>query len=261
MAANSLRAAIDSDTSTVTTRILSPWPGVIEVLGQIDAFDYVEFAAEYAPYDLHDLDHIARTAELSGLETMIKVDAEPRKYHAQRAMAAGIQHVLFVDIRTAEDAREAVSAVRAEPKGTNGIRKDRRTGYVGGYASPEEIVTWCDEAVVGLMIEKREAMENLSEILDVEGVDMVQFGAVDYALSMGTPGGRDSDTVQSAQFEMIDTALDKGVAPRVEIKYPEEAEAYLDRDVSHFSLNTDVNILHRFWQQHGTDLSEMLDTP
>ncbi|SFK89124.1 2-dehydro-3-deoxyglucarate aldolase [Halogranum rubrum] len=259
MTTNTLRTALDADTRSLATRVICPWPGVIEVLGQTDAFDYVEFAAEYAPFDLHDLDHIARTAELSGLSTMIKVDAEPRTYLAQRAMAAGIQNVLFVDIRTAEDAREAVRAVRAEPTGTNGVRKDRRNGYVGGYASPEEIVTWCDDAVVALMIEKREAMENLEDILAVEGVDMVQFGPVDYALSIGNPGGRHSEEVQQAQREMIDMALDVGVTPRAEIKMPDNADDYLDRGVSHFSLDTDVNILHRFWQEQGTELGNRLD--
>jgi 2-keto-3-deoxy-L-rhamnonate aldolase RhmA len=259
MTNNTLRAALDADVSSLATRVISPWPGIIEVLGQTDAFDYVEFAAEYGPFDLHDLDHIARTAELSGLSTMIKIDAEPRTYLAQRAMAAGIQNVLFVDIRTAEDAREAVSAVRAEPEGTNGVRKDRRNGYVGGYASPEEIVTWCDDAVVALMIEKREAMENLEEILAVEGVDMVQFGPVDYALSIGNPGGRHSDEVRRAQEEMIETALDMGVTPRAEIKFAADADEYLDSGVAHFSLDTDVNILHRFWQEQGTELDARLD--
>ncbi|KTG07773.1 hypothetical protein AUR64_02745 [Haloprofundus marisrubri] len=258
MTSNPLRERLDAEDPSVASRVLSPWPGVIEVLGQSETFDYVEFAAEYAPFDLHDLDNIARAAELAGLATMIKVDAEPRTYLAQRAMAAGIQNVLFVDIRTAEDAREAVSAVRAEPEGTNGVRKDRRNGYVGGYASPEEIVQWCDDAVVALMIEKREAMENLDEILAVDGVDMVQFGPVDYALSIGRPGGRHSEEVQNAQLEMIDAALDAGVAPRVELKRAEQAEAFTERGVSHFSLGTDVNVLHEFWQQQGSELGDSL---
>jgi len=38
------------------------------------------------------------------------------------------------------------------------------------------------------MIEKKSAMQNLDEILSVEGVDMVQFGPSDYSISIGKPG-------------------------------------------------------------------------
>jgi len=260
MHTNELRASLGSDSTSLTSRLITPWPGLIEVLGQTDVFDYVEFAAEYAPFDLHDLDHIARTAGLSGLSTMIKVDAEARSFLAQRAMAAGIDNVLFTNIRRARDAEEAVRAVRAEPDGNNGVRKDRRSGYVGGYASPEEVVRQCDDAVVALMIEKKEAMENLDEILAVEGVDMVQFGPVDYAVSLGKPTQRNSTEVIEAEIEMIERALANDVAPRVEIKYPEEAEPYLDKGVKHYSLNTDVNILHDFWQQQGGKLARLTES-
>lgn len=257
---NTLRTALDTDRCSIATRIICPWPGIIEVLGQTTAFDYVEFAAEYAPFDLHDLDHLARTAELVDLSTMIKVDSSASAFLAQRAMAAGIQNVLFTDIRTAADAREAVAAVRAEPEGRNGIRKDRRNGYVGGYADPEAVARWNDNAGVALMIEKREAMENLDAILAVDGVDMVQFGPVDYALSIGNPGGRHSDPVRAAEAEMIQSALDAGVAPRVEIKRPEDAEPFRNMGVDHFSLNTDVNILHEFWQTKGKALKDAIQT-
>jgi len=45
-----------------------------------------------------------------------------------------------------------------------------------------------DEAIVALMIEKKEAVDNLKEILSVEGIDMVQFGPGDYSLSIGFQG-------------------------------------------------------------------------
>jgi 2-keto-3-deoxy-L-rhamnonate aldolase RhmA len=55
---------------------------------------------------------------------MIKIDAESRGFVAQRAMAAGIQNLLFADVRTVEDAREAVAAVRPEPEWDNGVSSD-----------------------------------------------------------------------------------------------------------------------------------------
>ena len=258
MRENHLRAAIESGDPSLGTRIMNAWPGVIEVLGQTDAFDYVEFLAEYAPYDLYDLEHIGRAADLAGLSTMIKIDAENRAFTAQRAMAAGIDNLLFADVRTVEDAREAVEAVRAEPGGKNGVRMDRRSGYVGGYASPEEVVDICADAVVAIMVEKEETVENLEDILAVSGVDMVQFGPADYSLSIGKPGETRAEEVIEAERRTIETALDMGVAPRAEINRPRGAADYLEMGVRDFNLNTDLGILYSFWSEQGADLDGRL---
>ncbi|MFB6148141.1 MAG: HpcH/HpaI aldolase/citrate lyase family protein [Halobacteriales archaeon] len=232
------------------------WPGLLEIIGQTDAFDYVEFLAEYAPYDLRDLENMARAAELSGLSMMIKIDAENRGFVAQRSMAAGIQNLLFADVRTVEDAREAVAAVRPEPEWNNGVRSDRRNGYVGGYASPAEVVEWCADAVIAIMVEKEATVENLEAILSINEIDMVQFGPSDYSLSIGKPGAYDAPEVTNAEQKTIETALDMDVAPRVEINHPEEAKAYIDRGVRDFSLNTDTTILHEWYSEHGTALAD-----
>jgi 4-hydroxy-2-oxoheptanedioate aldolase len=64
---------------------------------------------------------------------MMKIDQEPRVYLASRAIGSGIQNLLFADIRTVEDAKEAVAAARAETPETGGrvgaaMRRD--VGYV-----------------------------------------------------------------------------------------------------------------------------------
>jgi len=87
-----------------------------------------------------------------------------------------------------EDAENAVKAVRSEPKGINCIGLYRSVGYVFSTVSIPEFVKACDDVVVALMIEKKSAVENLEEILSVDGVDMVQFGPADYSLSIGLPG-------------------------------------------------------------------------
>jgi len=259
MEQNPLRESIDNGEPSIGTRIMNTWPGVIETLGQTDGFEYVEFLGEYAPWTLHDLENIARTSELVGLTTMIKVDGANREFIAQRAMAAGIQNLLFADIRTREDAIEAVNAVRPEPEGKNGVRSDRRNGYVGGYASPEEVVQWCDDAVIAIMVEKESAVDNLENILDVDGIDMVVFGAADYSLSIGKPGADDAE-IRNAEEKTIATALEKGVAPRAEINRPEDAKRYIDLGVKHFNLNSDLNVLHTFWEKNGATLRDELDS-
>ena len=58
----------------------------------------------------------------------------------------------------------------------------RNVGYLLESGTPQYVKAM-DEAVVALMIEKKTALENLDEILSVKGIDMVQFGPCDYAMS------------------------------------------------------------------------------
>ena len=44
------------------------------------------------------------------------------------------------------------------------------------------------DVVIAFMIEKKSAMDDLENILNVKGVSMVQFGPNDYSVTVGTPG-------------------------------------------------------------------------
>ena len=65
MRENRLRALLNQGEPTFGTRIQSAWPTATELVGRSGQFDYVEFLAEYAPYDLHALDNMGRAIELS----------------------------------------------------------------------------------------------------------------------------------------------------------------------------------------------------
>ncbi|MBA7581072.1 hypothetical protein ES708_22972 [subsurface metagenome] len=50
MRSNKLRKLLKENKPTIGTRVLSTWPGIIEMIGRTGIVDYIEFVAEYAPY-------------------------------------------------------------------------------------------------------------------------------------------------------------------------------------------------------------------
>ena len=60
-----LRELLRADKPSLGTHLACSWPGMIEIVGHSRMFDYVEFVAEYAPYDLYALDNMARAIEPS----------------------------------------------------------------------------------------------------------------------------------------------------------------------------------------------------
>ena len=219
MRPNRLRALLTAGEPTVGTHLLSTWPTLVELVGQAGNYDYVEFTAEYAPFHMHDLDNLGRALELMNLAGMIKVEQTQWTHQAMRAIGSGFQSVLFADVRTVEDARACVAAVRAETPGTGGrlgVGMRRDVGTVREAGSPAYVEA-LNEVVIAIMVEKRECVEDLDAILSVPGLDMVQFGASDYSMSLGLTGQTSHPEVKKAELRTIETALKKGLHPRVEL--------------------------------------------
>jgi len=116
-----------------------------------------------------------------------------------------------------------------------------------------------DDVVIAIMVEKRECVENIDAVLSVPGLDMVQFGPGDYAMSIGYPGQFQHPDVLRAERAVIEAALKKGLRPRAEIFDESHASRYLEMGVQHFCMGSDVHILHNCWRDHGKGLREALN--
>src|SRR6266852_8184186 len=131
MRENRLRTLLSEGKPTFGTRVQSSWPTITEIVGRSQNFDYVEFLAEYAPYDLYALDNLGRAIELfPNFTGLIKMEQSAQHHLAIRAMAAGIQNLLFTDVRTADDAQECVQIVKPETPEIGGTH-----GNAGGRAA------------------------------------------------------------------------------------------------------------------------------
>ncbi len=258
-----MRELIKQGKPTIGTHTVCVWPGIAEVIGHTREIDYIEFCAEYGPFDLHDLENMARACELTGISSMMKVDQEPRTFLATRALGSGIQNLLFADIRSVEDAELCVKSVKAETpeaKGLNGCHMRRSVGYLLEIGS-KKYVEAMNDAVIAFMIEKKSAVENLEEILAVKGIDMVQFGPCDYSISIGVPGRWNHPKVKEAELKVIKTAINMGIRPRIELGWgftKEDVQKYIDLGAKDFCIGTDIEIIHCWVKENMQKVKEAL---
>jgi len=266
MRRNQLRERLNAGRPTVGTHILSAWPTLVELIGQSGQYDYVEFTAEYAPFTMYDLDNLGRAFELANVAGMLKIEQTQYAHQAMRAIGSGFQSVLFADIRSEQDARLAVDAVRAETtmaegargRGRAGVGLRRDVGVVREGGTPA-YVDALDNIVIAIMVEKKSCVDDLDAILSVPGIDMVQFGRSDYAMSIGKTGRYDDAEVIAAERKTIEMALEKGLHPRAELHDPSRASTYLDMGVKHFCIGWDVRILVEWWDSRGLEMRNLLE--
>src|SRR5947208_24662 len=98
----------------------------------------------------------------------------------------------------------------------------------------------------------------LEKVLSVKGVDMVQWGGSDYSMGIGRAGERYSPELRVVERRVFETAIKMGVPPRAEIATADQAKYFLDMGVRHFSVGTDITILHQWWKSQGEDLRKAL---
>ena len=122
-----------------------------------------------------------------------------------RLLDAGSYGVICPMVNTREDAERFVGACRYPPQGYRSFGPYRATLYAGAdYAehADEEILTMA-------MIETREALENVDDIMSVPGLDAVFIGPADLGQSLGEGPGM--DRTEPALVEAIDAVLEAAV--------------------------------------------------
>jgi 2-keto-3-deoxy-L-rhamnonate aldolase RhmA len=91
-----------------------------------------------------------------------------------------------------------VAAVKYPPLGSRGAGSSTRAADYGfTYSSAEYFSRANEQTVVIPMVEERQAINNLPQILEVEGLDSVFIGQGDLSLSMGYPGDAGRPEVQN----------------------------------------------------------------
>ena len=104
-----------------------------------------------------------------------------------QVIEAGVMGVIFPHIDTKEQALHAIREVKYPPVGNRGFGDSARASKFG-FLPTEQFLDYVNENVMVIgMIESREGIRNLDEILST-GIDVLRIGAKDLSLDMGYGG-------------------------------------------------------------------------
>lgn len=128
----------------------------------------------------------------------------------KRALDLGAEGICFPLIRTADDARRAVASMRYPPRGSRGfgpfIAQSRWQTEMPRMREDTE-----DKLVTMLLIETRDAVDNIEEICAIEGIDLLVTAMFDLTTDYGVMGQFGHPDVQAALEKVEATALAAGI--------------------------------------------------
>jgi 4-hydroxy-2-oxoheptanedioate aldolase len=191
-----------------------------------------------------------QASSIRGLPALVRVPSAGDTAAIMRALDAGAAGVLVPMVSTAQEARAAVSACRYPPAGTRSWGPARALPSGPGY-SPEAANK---HVICAVQIETLEALENLGDILSVDGVDMAFVGPADLALAMGLrPAAAPQRGEHAAAIEMVARrAREAGVRAGVYGGSPEVAAQYARLGYDFVVAANDAQLLSQ-WARHTVD--------
>lgn len=162
----------------------------------------------------------------------------------KQLLDVGAQTFLVPMVQTAAEAQAAVHAVRYPPQGVRGVgaalTRAARWGGVQEYVhqANAQICLLCQ-------VETVQGLEQLDEILQVEGVDGVFIGPADLAASMGYIGQSEHPAVVQAIEGAIKKIVESGKAPGILQTDVKTAQHYLSLGALFVAVGLDTVLLRQ----------------
>ncbi|MGM9490708.1 HpcH/HpaI aldolase family protein [Ideonella sp. YS5] len=164
-----------------------------------------------------------------------------------KTLDAGAYAVICPMVNTREDAQKLVAWTNYAPRGTRSFGPVRATLY-GGADYPQHAN---DTVVRFAMIETRQALDNLDDILSVEGLDAVYIGPSDLSLSLGCRpvfDDLDPDAAQAVDH-ILGRAKAHGVVAGIHNGTPESALARIAKGFQFVTISSDARLIAAGAQQ------------
>jgi len=176
-------------------------PQLVEICGRI-GFDFVFIDCEHGAISVDGCEEMLRAAELVSIPTIVRVPGND-PHVILRYLDAGATGIQVPHVKSKAEAIAAVQAVKYPPVGKRGMAGARWAEY--GFGKPlGDYVKFANEnTMVSLMIEDAEAVENLDDILSVEGIDICAIGPSDLAASLGFVAQTQHPRVQATIDDIV----------------------------------------------------------
>jgi len=209
--------------------------GLVELLGY-QGWDFLVFDGEHGPLEPHDCEHMVRAAELRDVTPIVRV-ATNQAPIILRFMDTGAQGAQVPTINSASEAEAVVQAVKYNPRGTRGLAGVRAAGFGQNAPLAEYIVHANNETLVIIHIETAAAVDQISEIVAVEGVDVVFIGPTDLSQSLGFPGEIGHPEVQNAIDKIVGAVADASPALGIFVGDAEAARQWRKRGARYIATS------------------------
>mgnify|MGYP006416807959 FL=1 len=179
-AIESIREKLASGGSSIGSWMQIPHSSIAEIMGQ-SGYDWVAVDLEHGSISLHQLPDLFRALELGDTLPLARL-ANNHPKDCKQILDAGAGGIIVPMVDNAEQLIKVRDESRWPPSGKRGVAFSRANLF-GKYF--HSYIKEAQQPLLIAMIENFNAVNNLDEILKVEGLDAILIGPYDLSASMG----------------------------------------------------------------------------
>lgn len=206
-------------------------------------FDFCILDMEHGPIGFESALDLIRAAELHGMSPIIRT-TDASHENILRALDIGAHGVEVPQVNSREAAESVVSACKFFPEGTRGVCRYTRAAEYTNIDKAAHFEGSNANTMVIVHIEGMEGVNNLSEILEVKGLDVIFLGPYDLSQSCGVPGEVTHPIVVEKMKMAVEMAAAKGVKVGTFVESAERVNFWRSLGVSYLAYAVDVGIYY-----------------
>ena len=205
-------------------------------------FEFAILDMEHGPVSLETMQNNIRAAQIAGMLPIIRVrDHLPES--VSQALDIGAGGVQIPQITNEKEAKAAVHAAKYYPEGERGVCRFVRAA---NYSSMERNIYFkrANETILVLQLEGKEAIENLDEILDVSGYDILFVGPYDLSQSLGVPGDVTNPLVIQQIQNIVIKARKRNIVVGTFLDKLDDLDLWKKLGLQYFCYSVDIGIYY-----------------
>ena len=216
-------------------------PSVMQLLANA-GFDFVLIDTEHGPFGIESIADLSRAARQFGMTPIVRVP-DLTYAHITQPLDGGAQGIMLPRVTNAGQVRETIQIMKYPPVGRRGSVLARgHTDFKGGSVS-EMMADANKESMLVVQVETQQAVDNIDEILSVEGVDVALIGPNDLSIALGVPGKLDDPKLVAA-VETMKKACDRhNVFPAIHMNDLERGSYWAKNGMRMVSMNSETGHL------------------
>ena len=220
------------------TFVKTPSPIIAEVLA-LSRLDLFCIDVEHAPFGRYELDQCLAVFRALERPCLVRV-ADDSPTGIRNALDSGATGIVAPHVTSAEQAVAIVKAAHFGEGGRGYAGSTRSAGYTTNAGADYRAAS-AEQTTVIVQIEDLAALDHVSEIAAVKGVDGLFVGRTDLAVAMGRHVAHEE--VVAAVGDICRSARSTGTAAGMFTPLLDEIPTWLDLGASFFLLSSDQSFV------------------
>jgi 2-dehydro-3-deoxyglucarate aldolase len=213
-----IRQRLRDNKASVGSWIQIPHASVAEIMGQA-GYDWVAVDLEHGAISVHQLPDMFRALELGNTLPLARLShGDPKE--CKQVLDAGAGGVVIPMIESAKQLQVLKDACCWPPVGTRGVGFSRANLFGKNFGAYREET---QEPLLIAMIEHVRALDNLEDILQVDGLDAVFLGPYDLSASIGLTGQFEEKEFKCLIQQVLELAKKHGIPCGMHVVQPDRS--------------------------------------